>query len=112
MQLCADRLDEKFPGKGYLIGILQGVPFFLKGLIQSKIKAKVPDKFHSRYFIFYEGRELWEKAAQFSKRSESDAYVVGFSNDSKTSEVTYRFHGNCGSDSLDLITMGLKKVIK
>lgn len=103
--LCSEKLDPVFKNQGYSIAILQGVPFFIKGIIKNSIRTSVPDSRRERYLILSEGRDQLERLAEFSDKSKDDAYILGIrSRPSNDYEVTFKSNGSCDEPHLSFIT--------
>lgn len=96
--ICSEKLEQRFSGRGYSAAILQGAPFFIKGLIKNGIRASVPDARRDRYLILNEGRTALEKIAGVDEESNDDAFVLGLRAQSPSGyEVVFVSHGDCGA---------------
>ena len=109
---CATKLEERFKGQGYSVAILQGAPFFLKGVIKNGIRKYVPPDRQSRYLILNEGRELLKNLAGFEEGSQDDAYVVGFRAISPTEyPIQFSSHGACDPSHFMELTQKIQTLI-
>jgi hypothetical protein len=94
---CAEKLEQDFKGKGWSVAELQGVPFFIKGIIKNGIRSSVSKSRHDRYLVLFEGKDELKRLAAFDEKHEDDAYVLGLRASSPESyEVIFATHGECG----------------
>lgn len=109
-QNCADLLEQNFKDKGYSAAILQGAPFFIKGVIKNKIRSSVPEQRRGRYLILNEGRDELKKLAHYSENKPDDAYIIGISQtEAKTYSVAFRSSGVCDSSHLTTLTQLIRE---
>jgi hypothetical protein len=97
---CADQLEKEFPGRGWSMAVLEGIPFFIKGTVRKAIRKTVPANRMERYLFLYDGKQALKKAVGFEDSREDDAYVIGLSSSESgqgeaRTTVSFRFHGDC-----------------
>lgn len=73
---CADQLEKEFPGRGWSMAVLEGIPFFIKGTVRKAIRKTVPANRTDRYLFLYDGKKALKKAVGFEESHEDDAYVI------------------------------------
>jgi hypothetical protein len=92
---CSNQLEKDYPAKTYSIAVLEGVPFFLKGIIKNAIRSTVPENRKDRFLFTFEGREILEKLSEFDKKNENDAYILGILYKPEGYQIMFKTHGNC-----------------
>jgi hypothetical protein len=106
---CAEKLSAIFKDQGYSAALLQGAPFFIKGVIKNSIRSTVPETRRSRFLILNEGRDELQKFAGFIETAKDDAYIIGLSpNATKNYEVTFKYHGSCDEAQLNSVTQMIR----
>ncbi len=110
---CAEKLEVLFKNQGYSIAVIQGAPFFIKGIIKKSIRASVPETRRERYFILSEGRDKLQLLAGFEEKSKDEAYILGVRFRSPREYVlVFKNHGSCEDQThLSLVTKSIQDLI-
>lgn len=107
---CANKLEKDYPGRGYSAAVLEGVPFFVKGIVKNGIRSSVPVDRKSRYLFLFEGREILQKLSEFDPKFEDDAYIVGLKSiESEKYQVIFKNHGVCDDNHYKVLSHLLGK---
>ncbi len=111
--LCGDRLEKAFPGRGFSMAVLEGIPFFIKGTVKKAIRASIPAERKDRYLFLYDGKKTMKLAAGFDEKSEDDAYVLGIGKRVAGSDdraISWVSHGNCDDVQMEKLKLELGKL--
>lgn len=103
--LCADKFEKDRPGEMYSIAVLQGVPFFVKGLVKNGIRSSTPENRKNRFLFLFEGKDELQKLLDFDSKAEDDAYVFAL----KGSTLIFKSHGNCDEAHYKLLKAAVAK---
>jgi hypothetical protein len=108
---CGDKFEELLPNQPYCAAVLQGAPFFIKGIIKNGIRSTVPEKRRSRFLIFNDGKDELKKLAGFTEISSDDAYWIQYIPDEKGQYVATSIgHGICDSKQMESVKIQLQKL--
>lgn len=109
---CADVAELVLPEQTYSAAVLQGAPFFLKGMIKNGIRSKVPEKRRARFLIFNDGKDELKKVSGYIETSSDDSYWIGFvpSVNGKYA-VNSIGHGICDANQNDSFKSQIRKLI-
>ena len=113
---CADGLEKEFPGRGWSMAVLEGIPFFIKGTVRKAIRRTVPSNRMDRYLFLYDGKKALKKAVGFEDSHEDEAYVIGISasgtgKEEERTSVSFRFHGDCQNGIDPNLKNGVESVL-
>lgn len=68
---CVDKLKSD-----YVLGIIDGAPFFVKPIIRKKMRSSTPTEKHGQYLLIEENRDALEVALAYDKNAKDDVYVA------------------------------------
>lgn len=102
---CGDWFESKTKNlPTYSVAVLEGVPFFVKGLVRNGIQKSVTEARRARFLLVFEGKEALQKLAGFKESAEDLAFVLGVRPGESAKRVEFSLPGDCsGSHAENLL---------
>ncbi len=96
---CGKLLEDDFKGLVFSAAELEGVPFFIKGIVKNGIRGTIAESLQSRFLVFFEGKKELKQLLKFEEQAEDDAYVAVLKSTLESpSEYHLVFSGRCTGD--------------
>lgn len=108
---CANTIESHFKSQVYSLSVIQGVPFFIKGLVKNKIRDSVLLPKRGWNILIEDGRATLEQIASFDQKHEDDAYIVCVHRSAgENFEIVLKTHSLCKDQDLKSLLEEMKKV--
>ncbi len=104
---CRKALTRDIPvqqADGRSLALLQGVPFFLKGMIKGNLRSSIPESEWSRFVVASEKKKELQQVTHFDEKFEDQAYVILV----HQNQVVWRARSSCDETSYPELLKSLK----